>query len=104
MSIECTVCMPLWTRGEPAEGTGGHTIHLTKSLAHFHWHADTYMLAIAASNILMYRHSYGFPQPGSVDTGVSVPIILKFYKLLDQFAVVDVMKNNAAEAVWKKIP
>ena len=52
----------------------------------------------------MYRHSYGFPQPGSVDTGVSVPIILKFYKLLDQFAVVDVMKNNAAEAVWKKIP
>ena len=29
------------------------------------------MLAIAASNILMYRHSYQFPQPGSVDTGVS---------------------------------
>ena len=74
MSIECTVCvsMPPGTRGTPPDGTGGgHTIHLKKAMAHFHWHADAYMLAIAASNILMYRHSYRFPQPGSVDTGVS---------------------------------
>ena len=74
MSIECTVCvsMPPGTRGTPPDGTGGgHTIHLKKAMAHFHWHADAYMLAIAASNILMYRHSYQFPQPGSVDTGVS---------------------------------
>ena len=90
--VEWTVFMPPGTRGDTCRWNRW-TIHLTKSLAHFHWHADTYMLAIAASNILMYRHSYRFPQPGSVDTGVSVPIIL------DEFAVVDVKKNNGAEAV-----
>ena len=92
MSSELSLC-PRGLGGTPADGTGGHTVHLTKSMAHFHWHADTYMLAIAASNLLMYRHSYRFPQPGSVDTGVSVPIIL------DEFAVMDVKKNNGAEAV-----
>ena len=47
----------------------------------------------------MYKHLYQFPQPGSVDTGVSVPIILKFYKFLDEFAVLDVKKNIGAEAI-----
>ena len=57
------------------------------------------MLAIAASNILMYKHLYQFPQPGSVDTGVSVPIILKFYKFLDEFAMLDLKKNIGAEPI-----
>ena len=58
------------TRGTRADRTGGHTIQLTQSLTHSHWHADTEMLAIAASDILMNIHLYHFPLPGSVDAGV----------------------------------